>query len=85
MWEQGCKFCNLEDVLVNVRVGYDMYARRGGWQYFKSEAKLQKYMWQHRLIGLPGLCLILLLGGVQVVLPNWVRGFVFQKLFRKKV
>ena len=86
MWEQGCKFCNLEDVLVNVRVGYDMYARRGGWQYFKSEAKLQKYMWQHRLIGLPRFVFnIAVRWGVQVVLPNWVRGFVFQKLFRKKV
>ena len=80
MWEQGCKFCNLEDVLVNVRVGYDMYARRGGWQYFKSEAKLQKYMWQHRLIGLPRFVFnIAVRWGVQVVLPNWVRGFVFLK------
>ena len=46
-----CEFANLPDTLVNVRVGRDMYARRGGMKYFKSEAKLQKYMYNHRLIG----------------------------------
>lgn len=34
----GCKFANLPDTLVNVRVGKAMYQRRGGWKYFKSEA-----------------------------------------------
>lgn len=52
MMQHGCKFRNLEDVLVNVRVGKDMYARRGGWKYFKSEYFLQKYMWQQHIIGL---------------------------------
>lgn len=85
MWKQGCKFCNLEDVLVNVRVGYDMYARRGGWTYFKSEAKLQKYMWKQHLIGFPRFMFnVAVRWGVQVMLPNRMRGFVFQKLFREK-
>ena len=51
MTEQGMIFANLPDNLVNVRVGENMYARRGGWKYFKSEAKLQKYMYNHNLIG----------------------------------
>lgn len=51
MTEQGMIFANLPDNLVNVRVGENMYARRGGWNYFKSEAKLQKYMYNHNLIG----------------------------------
>ena len=80
----GCNFANLPDVLVNVRVGADMYQRRGGWKYFKSEAKLQKYMLEHKLIGFPRYVYnVLGRFTVQVAMPNWLRGFVFQKLFRK--
>lgn len=84
MMMAGCKFANLPDTLVNVRVGKDMYARRGGWKYFISEKGLQDYMLQHKIISLPQY-LYNVTGrfAVQVVMPNWLRGFVFQKLFRK--
>lgn len=32
-------FANLPDVLVKVRVGEDMYQRRGGMKYFKKRSK----------------------------------------------
>ena len=79
------KFRNVDDVLVNVRVGEDMYQRRGGVKYFKSEAKLQKYMLDNKMIGFPRYLinvserLIL-----QVLMPNKLRGFVFQQLARSK-
>ena len=78
------KFANLPDVLVNVRVGKEMYQRRGGWRYFKSEARLQRYMLNNKLISLPRY--IYNVAGrfaVQVAMPNKVRGYIFQKLFRK--
>lgn len=50
MAESGCVFNNVPDTLVNVRVGDEMSSRRGGWQYFSSEAKLQKYMLEKRVI-----------------------------------
>ena len=55
MTEQGMQFANLPDNLVNVRVGEEMYQRRGGWKYFKSEAKLQYYMYSKGIIG-GGIC-----------------------------
>lgn len=77
-------FANIPDNLVNVRVGSDMYRRRGGWRYFKSEASLQRYMYRHGLIGFPRYVYnVLGRFAVQVAMPNWLRGFVFQKLFRK--
>ena len=84
MVEQGMKFANLPDNLVNVRVGEEMYQRRGGMRYFKSEARLQKYMYKHGIISLPRY-LYNVTGrfAVQVAMPNKVRGFVFQKMFRK--
>lgn len=55
MMEQGCVFANLSDVLVNMRSGLDQYGRRGGMKYFKSEAKLQYYMYSKGIIG-GGIC-----------------------------
>lgn len=84
MFENGLIMANLPDVLVKVRVGCEMYRRRGGWRYFKSEARLQSYMLRHGIIGVPRY--IYNVAGrfaVQVAMPNCVRGFIFQKLFRK--
>ena len=79
----GCTFANTEKVLVNVRVGKEMYQRRGGVKYFKSEAGLQKYMLKNKIIGFftyfinVNKRLI-----VQVLLPNKLRGWVFKKFAR---
>ncbi len=53
MFEKGFLFENIQEVLVNVRVGEDMASRRGGWKYFLSESKLQKYMLQKDIICFP--------------------------------
>lgn len=85
MMEKNCSFANTGTVLVNVRTGRDMYRRRGGMKYFKSEAGLQKYMLQKHIIGL-GTYLSNWVKRfiVQVLLPNRVRGWVFRKLARSK-
>lgn len=82
----GAKFANLHDYLVNVRVGKEMYQRRGGKKYFMSEAKLQKYMLDKKVIGL-GRFIINVSERlvVQVLLPNKVRSWVFKKFARKSV
>lgn len=46
----GHKFYNVQENFVDVRVGEEMYQRRGGMKYFKSEAKLQEYMLDNYLI-----------------------------------
>lgn len=68
MMESGAVFANTGTVLVNVRVGGDMYQRRGGFKYFKSEAKLQKYMLNHKLIP------------ISTYISNWMKRFVLQVL-----
>lgn len=50
----GYKFHNISDNLVNVRVGRDMYSRRGGWRYFRSEERLQRYMLSNQIINRGG-------------------------------
>lgn len=84
MAEAGMIFANLSDDLVNVRVGKEMYQRRGGMRYFKSEARLQKYMMEEGIISVPRYFYnITLRFTLQVLLPNKVRGWVFQTLARK--
>ena len=77
------KFANVPDVLVDVRVGRDMYRRRGGLRYFKSEARLQAFMYRHGLIGTFRYTVnVLKRLVVQVLLPNRVRGYIFRKFAR---
>lgn len=80
----GYKFYNIQENLVNVRVGEEMYQRRGGWRYFKSEAGIQRFMWKNKLISLPRFGYnVLIRFIVQVVLPNGLRGWVFRRFARK--
>ena len=83
MIQKGYRFHNLPDCLVFVRVGEDMYRRRGGLQYFKSERKLQKYMLGIGFIPRSTYLLnVIKRLIVQVFLPNRLRGLIFQKIAR---
>lgn len=79
----GAKFGNTDAVLCKVRVGEEMYRRRGSWRYFKSELKLQNYMLKNKFIGtvtwFVNVCKRFV---VQVALPNKLRGWVFKKIAR---
>lgn len=80
----GYRFGNVNEELVNVRIGKEMYRRRGGIKYFKSEAKLQTFMLKNKLIN-PFRYVVNVAERfiLQVLMPNWLRGFLFRKLARK--
>jgi hypothetical protein len=86
MYLADFEFYNIPKVLVDVRINEEFYNRRGGWRYFLSEFRLQRIMYSKNIISLPrflfnsSVRLIL-----QVVLADSIRGFIFKKLFRKKV
>ena len=78
-------FANTGTVLVNVRVGNDMYARRGGDDYFRSEVSLQKLMLENGMIKKSTyINNILKRFIVQKVLPNNIRAWVFKIFAREK-
>ena len=80
----GFSFYNIQKNLVNVRVGEEMYQRRGGKKYFESEARLQKYMLRHNLISKVKYAYnVGIRWMVQVAMPNKIRGWVFQTFARK--
>ncbi len=83
MYLNKCNFANTGTILASARVGKEMYNRRGGMKYFKSEAKLQKYMLNNKIIGF-GTYLMNVFKRfiVQLLLPNKIRGWVFRKFAR---
>lgn len=86
MAEKHCKMQNTGTVLVNVRTGNDMYKRRGGKRYFKSEKTLQKYMLKSGMITYR--CYfanVTKRAIIQLLMPNFVRGWVFRKFAREKI
>ena len=82
---EGFIFANLPDTLVYTRIGSEMYQRRGGDKYFKSEIGIQKLMLEKEMIGYGtyimnyGKRLI-----VQKIMPNRIRGWIFQKFARER-
>lgn len=83
MAERGATMKNTGSVLVNVRVGADMYKRRGGRKYFKSEKYLQKYMLEKKIINRKTYFLnVTKRWIVQVLMPSSIRGWVFKKFAR---
>lgn len=80
----GLSFANLNKTLVDVRVGKDMYDRRGGMKYFISEAKIQKLMLSENLIGHARFLInVLQRFIVQILMPNRIRGMVFKMFARE--
>lgn len=85
MWLNNARFANTGSVLVNVRVGKEMYQRRGGKKYFESEKSLQKYMLEHKMINrLTYIQNITKRFVIQKLLPNNIRGWVFKTFARSK-
>ncbi len=79
MAQKGYHFANVPDVLVNVRVGNEMSARRGGWKYFFSEARLQKYMLQNKIINLAQYIYNVAIRFIgEVVIPTHIRTWLFR-------
>lgn len=81
----GAVFANTGTVLVDVRTGKEMYQRRGGKKYFKSEVRLQWFMLKNHLIGFPR-CILNVAQRLilQVLMPSKVRGIVFRTFARQR-
>lgn len=83
MFLNGCRFANVDCVLVKARIGREMYRRRGGLAYFESEKRIQSMLLKDGVIGTRGyLENVLLRFAVQILLPDTLRGIVFRRFAR---
>ena len=79
---QKQKMINLPDVLVSVRTGMDMSARRGGWGYFKNEKKMYDEFREKRYISNIQYLYVLFGRMISRILPNKLRVQVYRRFLR---
>jgi glycosyltransferase involved in cell wall biosynthesis len=78
----GCRLHNLPDVLVYVRCGNGMHARRGGYRYLKEEIEFQSYLRGLGLQSAAGAVMNILIRGPVRLAPGRVRGLCYRFLLR---
>lgn len=79
----GARCMNIDDFLVYVRIGKDMYERRGGLTYFKKYKQGRKKVYQTRYIGFWDYYYTLIVQLIVSLVPNRIRGWVFKRLLHK--
>ena len=79
----GARLANTSTVLVNATAGRDMYKRRGGWRYAKSEIELQGHLVKCGIKNRFSAVLHALLRASVYFLPSCIRGFIYESILRK--
>lgn len=79
------KFCNSQQILVNANAGIDMYRRRGGLKYVKSEFQLQKFLYIMGMKNMFETISLFLFRSFIFLLPSNIRGIFYRKFLRVKL
>lgn len=79
----NAKFYNIQESLVWVRNGKDMYNRRGGIKYFATECAFFKFMYQKGYISYCRYITDLLYRFPIRIMPNRFRQFMYENILRK--
>ena len=80
MFMNGAKSMNIDDYLVYVRIGHDMYERRGGISYYRKYKQGRRKVYETGFISRSDYYITLAIQFVVAVIPNSIRGFVFKKI-----
>lgn len=83
MLQNGSQGYNLQEPLLWMRAGSDMYKRRAGWKYAKSQKMLFKYMKDSGFINGTQYMKSVAVRTVSSLTPNWLREFMFKTVMRK--
>lgn len=84
MLQKGSIGYNLQEPLLWMRAGSEMYQRRAGWKYAKSQKALFKYMKDRGFISGSQYLKSAFVRGCSSITPNWLREFMFKTVMRKK-
>ena len=79
----GYQGYNIQEPLLHMRAGSDMYLRRAGWKYAKTQARLFKFMKSQGFIGKGQYIKSCVIRSGSALAPNWLRKFMFEKVLRK--
>ncbi|WP_270459103.1 glycosyltransferase family 2 protein [Gemmiger formicilis] len=79
----GYQGYNIQEPLLHMRAGSDMYLRRAGWKYAKTQAKLFEFMKQQGFIENGQYIKSCVIRSGSSLAPNWLRKFMFEQILRK--
>ncbi len=82
MLMNGAQFYNIQESLVLVRNSNEMYNRRGGFRYARTESRFFKYLYKIHYIGLFLLITNVCIRFVVRIIPNRLRKQVYLKTLR---
>jgi glycosyltransferase involved in cell wall biosynthesis len=83
MFKNGATAMNIDDYLVYVRIGKEMFDRRGGWAYYKKYKQARKRVYDTGYISWWDYEYTLLVQLAVALMPNKLRGFVFKRLLHR--
>lgn len=83
MMQQGAVGYNLQEPLLWMRAGSDMYKRRAGWKYVKSQMALFGYMKEAGLIGEGRYVMSVSIRLLSGLAPNWLRKLMYKIVLRQ--
>lgn len=83
MLKNGCVFHNLNDVLVNVRTGEDMYKRRGGSTYNNAIIDFQRRIHKLGITRKNDMIKNIVIRLSVANMPNMLRGYLYQHQLRQ--
>lgn len=79
----GYQGYNIQEPLLHMRAGSEMYKRRAGWKYAKTQARLFKFMKEQDFIGEWQYIKSCVIRSGSALAPNWLRKLMFEKVLRK--
>lgn len=81
MFQAGCRFANLSDTLLYMRVN-DMHRRRGGISYIKPICHFWTGMYRREMLGFTQYSFVLLSRIAVSLMPNGIRKMIYDKKLR---
>ncbi|MBO4308848.1 MAG: glycosyltransferase [Clostridia bacterium] len=84
MLAAGCRFANLSEPLVDVRVGNGFYARRSANRQVKGWKALQQFMLREKMITRMRATINMLTVRIFVLIPPFFKKWIYRHLMRRK-
>ena len=84
MIKKGLNFANIEEVLVDVRVGNELQSRRGGINYIIEETKMQILFYKLQHISFSRMIINIVMRLIVRLMPQFIRKYIylFIRIFR---
>lgn len=79
----GYEGYNIQEPLLHMRAGSEMYRRRAGWRYIKSQFKLFAFLYQCKYIGLLQCIKCCVIRLLSTIVPNTMREYIYNLFLRK--